>query len=70
MTVEELSQELWAMGPQDANVIFQFLADHVYEATLPARQPSHVTRRVRDVTDTREWLLALAKAVKSPKVTA
>src|SRR5580692_7170624 len=63
MTVSELSQELWAMGPQEANVIFRFLADHVYEAELPVRltYPPH---RLRDVTDFREWLLALAEAAK------
>ena len=63
MTASELIAELRLMGPQDPNVIFQYLADHVYEAELPTSL-NGPPRRVRDASDFREWLLELAEAAK------
>lgn len=50
MTPTEIIEELAALGPQDFAVVLQFLADHVYPATL------------RDATDFKRWLEELSKA--------
>jgi hypothetical protein len=65
MTAKELIDDLRLLGPQDANVIFQYLADHIYEAEL-STPPTRPLRRVRDACDFKEWLLELAEAAKLP----
>jgi hypothetical protein len=58
MTAEELVATLRMLGPQDASVIFTFLADHAYDSTLRSGQ------KLRDVTDFAIWLRELAEVAR------
>jgi hypothetical protein len=56
MTANELVDNLRIMGPQDAAVIFNYLAEHAHEARLANGCG------LRDATDVIEWLRELAQA--------
>jgi hypothetical protein len=58
MTAKELISTFRILGPQEASVIFTYLADQVYDAKLATGQ------RILDATDFTAWLRELAEAAK------
>lgn len=58
MTPQELIAELRQLGPQDARVMFQFLADRVYQARLAGGGSIH------DLSDFSAWLRELGEEAK------
>lgn len=62
MTAAEMIADLVAMGPQNADVVFLYLANHAIDARLEQGQ------RICDVSDVIAWLRELAEAAKIPDV--
>ena len=64
MTPEELIAKYYTLpARQDLAVFVQFLADHIYEARVPAGWAGE--RKLSDVIDCKIWLEELAIAANS-----
>jgi hypothetical protein len=64
MKPDELIANLRVFCPQNLTVIFQYLADRLYQAQLPNGT------MLRDVSDVRDWLEHLSTVARAPLVKA
>jgi len=62
MNARELVSELRLLGPQDQNVIFAFIADHLYELRLNSGG------RINDLMDFKLFLHELSEAWRFAEV--